>query len=300
MNDDELLRRYLLGELPEAEVERLEPRLLADDALFELAEAVEADLLAACARGELAPEERERVLLRLASSPQGRERLALAQGLTALAEPRSTVVPFPVRTPPLARPAVRWAAVAAGLLAVAGGSWFALHQTRTPEGSSKIVEEIPPPPTNPRENPVLPPPPETPSVIVREEPPPVITPERHETAEPEIRTQFFTLALGVLRDAGDLQKFEIEPGVQQVEIGVDLTEMEGFESFRALLRNKDTGTTWEKSELEPRQMDWGPALVLDLPADALPNGIYELKIQGVGAGGQTEDAVQEFEIVHVS
>src|ERR1700710_2428723 len=81
--DDELLRGYLLGELPEEEAERLERRLLAEDDLFELSEALEADLLAACARGELDATERERVLRRLASSPSGRERLALARALNA-------------------------------------------------------------------------------------------------------------------------------------------------------------------------------------------------------------------------
>lgn len=296
MNDDELLRRYLLGELPEAEVERLESRLLEDDALFELAEAVEADLLAACARGELAPAERERVLLRLASSPQGRERLALARGLTSLA-PRSTVVPFPVRTPPLARPAVRWAAAAAALVAVAGGSWFALHEIRTLEKGQRIAEEIQPPPIDTPENPVVPPPPDTPAVIV-EKKPPVPTPEPPERAVPVIAKKVITLALGVLRDTGDLQKFEIEPEVQQVEIQVDLTTAVGYESFSASLRNTETGKVWENNELEPRQVDG--YLVLGLPAGELPDGIYELKIQFVDPDGQPGEVLPEFEVVHVS
>ena len=66
---------------PEEEADRLEQRLLAEDELFELAEAVEADLLAAADRGELTPAERERVQQRLAASPRGRERLALARVL---------------------------------------------------------------------------------------------------------------------------------------------------------------------------------------------------------------------------
>ena len=72
--DDELLRSYLLGELPEPEADRLEQRLLAEDDLFDLLEGLEAELLAAGSRGELAPAERERVFRRLAFSPQGRER----------------------------------------------------------------------------------------------------------------------------------------------------------------------------------------------------------------------------------
>src|SRR5436305_12604155 len=101
--DDELLRGYLLGELPEEQAEGLERRLLAEDDLFELSEALEADLLAACARGELSVEERERVLRRLASFPSGRERLAPARALNVMAgTPVATVLAF---APPAAAPA---------------------------------------------------------------------------------------------------------------------------------------------------------------------------------------------------
>src|SRR4029077_7915420 len=84
--DDELLRSYLLGKLPEEEADGLERRLLAEDDLFELAEAVELDLLAAADRGALARAEREEFLRKLAASPRGRERLALARSLNTLAD----------------------------------------------------------------------------------------------------------------------------------------------------------------------------------------------------------------------
>src|SRR5215211_3520558 len=88
MKDDEILRRYLLGGLEEEQADDLERRLLEDGELFELAEAVEGDLLAAAARGDLPPAERGHVLRRLAASPEGRTRLALARGLTSLGRAR--------------------------------------------------------------------------------------------------------------------------------------------------------------------------------------------------------------------
>lgn len=123
MKDDEILRHYLLGALDEEQVDEIEQRLLADGDLFELAEAVEGDLLAAAARGDLAPEERGRVLRRLAASPAGRARLALSRDLVSLGrEPFSAeVVVFQL----LRRPEVRAAAVAASLMFVAGGLWVA-------------------------------------------------------------------------------------------------------------------------------------------------------------------------------
>src|SRR4051794_40681084 len=129
--DDELLRSYLLGELGEDETDGVERRLLAEDELFELSEAIEADLLAACAGDRLDPAERERIRQRLASSPRGRERLALARSLSTLADGAAAapVLPFARRAPAAApRSATRWTALAAGLLAVAGLAWFALER----------------------------------------------------------------------------------------------------------------------------------------------------------------------------
>src|SRR6476661_1028296 len=148
-NDDELLRSYLLGGLPEEEADRVEQRLLAEDELFELSEAVEADLLAACDRGELAPAERERVQQRLASSPRGRERLALAHALNTLAgsseRAAAPVLPFARRAAAPARPAFRWAALAAALLAAAGLSWYAMERPHGGEAPPWVAQERPAP-----------------------------------------------------------------------------------------------------------------------------------------------------------
>ena len=126
--DHEPLRSYLLGRLPDPDADLLERRLLEEDDLFEQCEALETDLLAAADRGELAPEERGRVLRRLAYSPQGRERFALARALNTAADehfvavPRErTVVSF--RRPAPARRTTLWrtAVAAAAALIVAVG-----------------------------------------------------------------------------------------------------------------------------------------------------------------------------------
>src|ERR1700710_1930665 len=101
LQDDELLRSYLLGKLPDEDADTLERRLLAEDDLFDLAEAVEMDLLASFDRGAFTPEEREEVLRKLAATPRGRERLAFARSLNNLAAENarhSNVKPFVRRT----------------------------------------------------------------------------------------------------------------------------------------------------------------------------------------------------------
>ncbi len=91
MNTDaEDLRRYLLGQLPEEEAERMEARLLEDAELGELSDGVEEELLIEHFRGEL-PEGRD-LAVRLSASGAGRGRIELARAL-AEAMPK----PSPIR-----------------------------------------------------------------------------------------------------------------------------------------------------------------------------------------------------------
>jgi anti-sigma factor RsiW len=281
--DDDLLRSYLLGELPEEEAEHLERRLLAEDELFELSEAVEADLLAACARGELAPAERERVQQRLASSPRGRERLALARALNTLAgssEPAAApVIPFLRRAATPARPAFRWAALAAALLAAAGLSWYAMERPHGGEAPSWVAQERPAP-ASPRAS-------EAPRVQ-----------KGAPAAKPEPVKAVFQLALMSLRGAEAAQKLRVRTGTDVVELQIGVEGMDDLQTFHLTLRNRKSEMVWERDGLEPVRLDGVRALVVDLPADRLPAGTYEIQARGLTHGGEPEDlSPLEIEVV---
>jgi hypothetical protein len=282
--DDELLRGYLLGELPEEDAERLERRLLAEDDLFELSEAVEADLLAACARGELTAPERERVLERLAASPSGRGRLALARALNALAgSPAATVLPFarPAATP--SRALYRWAALAAGVLVAAGLSWWvAVESHHGGESSPWIARERPAP-----AGPVAPQPSEAriQTAVPAPKPP------------PEPVKSVFQLALMSLRGTEAPTKLRVHAGTV-VELQISVEGMENLKSFHLAVRNRKSETVWD-GRLEPRQLRGVRALVIDLPADRLPAGTYEIEAQGLAPGREPED-LSPLDVVVVS
>jgi hypothetical protein len=269
--DDELLRSYLLGELPEEEAEHLERRLLAEDELFELSEAVEADLLAACARGELAPAERERVQQRLASSPRGRERLALARDLNTLAgsseRAAAPVVPFQRRAAMPIRPAFRWAALAAALLAAAGLSWFAMERPHGGEAPPWVAQERPAPAS-----------PRAPEV-----------PRGAPAPKPEPVKAVFQLALMSLRGAEAAQKLRVRTGTDVVELQIGVEGMEDLKTFHLTLRNRQAETVWERDGLKPVKLDGVRALVVDLPADRLPAGTYEIQARGLNQSGEPEE-----------
>ncbi|HSF43037.1 MAG TPA: hypothetical protein VLT87_24765 [Thermoanaerobaculia bacterium] len=306
MRDDELLRRFLLGELAEDEVERLERRLLQEDALFELCEAIEGDLFAASVRGELTPAENERVLTHLAASPGGRARLALARELVEAAKPDPVLLRFrrAVKAlPPWAGP---FAAVAASLLLTVG-----IYRSIPPapdEDEVEIVHEI----VQPRDPVVVPveppPPPPAPSEekVAESTAPPQPAPatERPPVPEPAPRltTAVFQLALAGRRSAEpaeELPRFAVPKGTGEIDIQLDLGgEEREFLTFNALVTNPEAGEVWRGQGLEPQSLDWGTALILKIPAESLPDGRYTMKVQGLKAEGEAETiGVQEFEIV---
>src|SRR5215472_7406737 len=82
--DDGLLKRYLLGALPEAEAERLHELSVTGDELAARLDAVENDLVDAYVRGELPQEDRHQFKSFYLASPKRREKVRLAEGFLAL------------------------------------------------------------------------------------------------------------------------------------------------------------------------------------------------------------------------
>ncbi|HEV7516957.1 MAG TPA: hypothetical protein VGR07_11715 [Thermoanaerobaculia bacterium] len=286
-NDYEDLRRYLLGQQPEEEEDRLELRLLREDDLFELAEAVEAELLDECARGELNPAECERLTHRLAASPGGRVRLAQARGLAAAiagihaGTAGAAVLPF--RRPGiLSRPALR-VALAAGLAAGLAGLTVAVWQVnRKPQPS-------PPPPTigqtvvpapPPRMPAPAPAPPETQSA------PPAATPPAHRPHRP-LSTAVLQLAMTQTRSADTEPELRLAPRIRRAELRLSLNEGESYPSYEVAVSRAAGGTVWGPRRLpSPRS---GSPLVIRLGASALADGSYEVTVKGVTGEGTTAD-----------
>lgn len=128
--DTTQISRYLLGQLPKEEMDRIEARLLHDSELFGLAETVEDDVVDRYVRGELAPEERRRFERRLLPSERIRERVELARALAAHADRRSAFRTRPARGSdvlPFFRPAAARLAWAASLVVLVLAGWLALQ-----------------------------------------------------------------------------------------------------------------------------------------------------------------------------
>jgi hypothetical protein len=297
LQDDELLRSYLLGKLPDEDADRLERRLLAEDDLFDLAEAVEHDLLAAADRGAFSPAETELILRQLGGSPRGRERLALARSLNALAAEKArndNVKPFPRRTPAFPPPVIHWLALAASLVMLAGLSWFAWqHRSQAPAATSRVA--APTPVLAPRLQ--LPTPVAPPLAVSPTSKPPKSIPDRLAAKkEPHraVPTAVLTITFLTSRGAEERPRLDLAPNIRRVEIQLDAEGLGDAKSFVVVVRNPDQGTlVWEKKGLQVGALPWGRGLAVDIPAERLPAGRYEVAVTLQGG----EEISQEFEVV---
>lgn len=299
--DDEILKQYLLGALTEEQAGELEERLLAEEELFELAEAVEGDLLSAAVRGELSPAERGRVLRRLAASPEGRARLALARGLTSISREQIPVPAEVLAFRLLERPWVRAAAAAACLAFVAGGSWLA-SQTAMPRSANMITEGLPgaPAPERPGPAPAAPPA----DRIAEHSPAPAPpaphrpVPGREPSARPEPAPLILQLALSTVRSEGARPRLEIPEGTGQVEIRLWLDRKEPFTTFSAILQNASTGEEILREErIAAREVEGLRALVLSVPSTELEPGFYQIEVHGIAPEGDDFLGRPMFEVV---
>src|SRR5215510_7832466 len=104
---ENLIRRYLLGELAEADQTALEQELLIDRGKFDQVWAVENELVDSYARGEMSRADRERFEGHYLASPLHRERVAIAEsfltdidqaaGETVELSEKDSLVPWPRR-----------------------------------------------------------------------------------------------------------------------------------------------------------------------------------------------------------
>jgi hypothetical protein len=324
-DDARRLERYLLGQLPEEESDRLEERLLAEDDLFELAEAVEGDLLAAWAAGELEGAERE-AAARLATSPRGRRAAALARGLAMTAREEAVwgapaaaapgegapVVPFRPGPAPV-RPLLRLALAASLAAALGATGWLLLEgraqreamRAREARGPSTEQREITRRETELRrldrrrgplggrsrervaELPRAPQPSEKAPGGALPVPTPAQKGETRRAAAPEAT---LLLSLATLRSGAAAPRLALPPGVERVRLEVDLgataDEPAAYARYRAALRDARGKEVWQGEDLAPGR---DGVLHLKLPASALAPGRYELAVQGVTAEGGVED-----------
>lgn len=141
IDDENRIKRYLLGELSQEEEQRLEDRLLRDDDFVEHMRLTEDELVEDYVRGSLSPHERGRFETYFLSTPRRRRKLMFVERLSKLADERAApeTKPSPWFTW-LFVPSWRAAAAFSVLVALTvGGIWYAFFtKSEVREGLSAL------------------------------------------------------------------------------------------------------------------------------------------------------------------
>jgi hypothetical protein len=216
--DNETVRAYLLGTLPETDAARLEQAYFADSALADEIAAVEQDLMDAYVRDELSAVERQSFEEHYLASPVHRQRTAMAAALrTAAAEHRADVAPATgahesglwrrsveflsgVPTP------LRWSAMAAAVL-IALVWWATAIAPDAGEDARSRQAQSDQPSNPPTVTPT--PPPKAPEQPPSNPDPPIPARTTRVT---------FLLAQVVTRNDSQQAAFVVPPGVDEIEL----------------------------------------------------------------------------------
>lgn len=299
MPDDETLRRYLLGQMPEPERDALEDRLIMDGEWRAEVDAVEIDLIDDYARGALAGEERANFERLFLSSTRRRQKVTFARvfshaapassAASRNADPQIESRSWRARLFPTPRPAIGFALAAAILLIVAGAVWVAVYR------QGPVIERAGSERNIPREEqaavPVSPPPVET-TTPNKPPNPQTVTAENNATSATPDRTvkqtpvASFLILPGSLRGSDDGQLLTIPARAQSVRLRLSLEGQPATGDVRTELRraSADGELVWRTGIVRAQRSSLGPVVSIEVPADKLPAGKYTALIKGAGTG----------------
>jgi hypothetical protein len=304
-SEDQIVR-YLLGDLPEQAQVEIEDRAFQDKQYLQSIVAVEDDLIDEYARGELSDSERRRFEQRFLSSQERRRKVEFARALaivtTELARPERES--FPARAPAASgrpgalaaflrglNPAVGFALAASVLLILIGGSWLFVENLRLRSElaelgreqesreqrrqalEQQLAEE------RARAD-------ETAARLERERGQELARQLERAVGESTTRPAppaIASLALlpGVSRSGGARSKLVIPQATGQARLQIGIEPEDEYSRFSVELRAQAGQQVWAEDNLRPRAIRGGRVVVLNLPANILQNGKYELVLKGV-------------------
>ena len=304
LNNEKLIARYLLGDLPEEQQVAIEDRAFADEDYLALVTAVENDLIDEYVRHELSLTERQQFERQFLASAERRKRVEFAKALArvprvserAVVSWRESLYAFISGL----NPAARFAVAAAMLLLVAGGAWLLTEtlrlrsqltqlqaqnqarqnelqqqvdaeQRRSEELNARLAQE-----KQQREQ-------SEDSLRQLSEPGDATNPP------PRPVVAALTLLPGLSRGGGDKASLVMPDDARLVRLQIGIEPDEPYKTFAVELRTAAGRQVWTVENLSARTRGRARAVSLTLPAAALKSGDYELRLSGRTESGASED-----------
>lgn len=289
-NQENLMRRYLLGDLPEAEQLALEAVFFADAKRLEQMQEIETDLVDEYVRGWLSKSEQRQFELHYLVTPDHQERVAFArellrvaneQVLPQTAQPKESFLEKLLAT--LRAPQFAFgAALTAAVLLLVGVNWLAIqktlwHQQRQKERVAELNRRTELENQIAQQNQL--------NTELKAE----LERLRAESSKPTSPPSVFSFVLLSGVRGGEQQTLKLPPGAQQIRLQVKL-EADDFPRYRANLRPVDGGASRNPQSVSKT----GLTVFVTIPASQLNNGDYILTLTGVDATGATEEINRYF------
>lgn len=280
-----LVRRYLLGDLPEREQLQLEEAYFANHETFEQVWDWENELVDSYVRGQLTKQERDLFERNYLITPKHQQRVAIARRLVQAAD--AAVVPtreIVTEASPswwtnflafISVPQMAWGGAVALLLLTLGGWWIF-----RPTGEEPVARVTPQPSST--ASPIVTTPSPVPTTSPAQ-PAPQVSP----TAQPAVPA-ILALALGgALRKSGDVQPLAIPRGTKQVRLQLPL-EGEAYSSYQIRLRSIAGAAVLNQTASAANKK----AVMVLIPANKLSPGDYILTLSGVTSSNEIEELQQ--------
>ena len=297
-NRDQIIQRYLLGELTESEQLALEQEYFNDRELFERVVEVENDLVDKHARGLLSPQTRERFQNYYLGHPQRMERAKFAEVLllkldeSAKSQATSAEKPWSARLFALLRgPRPAWAFATALLLFAVLAGWLLIETGRLRRELSRTESERLAREARERE---------LQQQVANEQSRAAQLADELErlrnqqntaapSPSPESNSVFATLILTIAgtrsSDVGPPSVLRIPAGTEQVKLQLRLTE-NNYSRYQVALQSAGGATILTSKQLAAANQR---TVTLFVPAKIFTSGDYILTLRGVTKAGEAED-----------
>ena len=311
-SQEDLFRRYLLGELSAAEQTALEDEYFDDESKYDQLCKAEDELLDAAARGSLSEADRERFERSYLLNPHRRRRVMFAKALAKVVDENRAakrVAPQTAGGERVERPdtglswlsqlarlprGLRFAlSTTAALLIVLGGAWLALETSRL---RARLAEALREDDAQRRRAQT-----QSQRIADLEAQYRQLDEERErlqaqlqaakEKASPTPRAApvFFALSLRAFRDSGGQEPPEliIPRGAEEARLRINLTEHD-FPGYQVMLLTTDGREVFSIKGLSPQATKGGYALIVSVPARKFAAGDNVIALSGISAAGEVE------------
>jgi hypothetical protein len=311
-SQEDLIERYLLGELSAAEQTALEDEYFGDEFKYDRLCKAEDDLLDRYARGSLPEADRERFERGYLTNPRRRRHVMFAKALARVVDENLTARPARQQTSGrerIERPDTRlsWLShlgrlprgprfalsITAALLIGLGGAWFVIETSRL---RARLAEAL-------REG-------ETQRLRAQTQALQIadleaqyrkLAEERerlriqlqaaNEKASPTSRPApvFFALSLRAFRDPGgqEPRPLIIPRGAEEARLRINLPDNE-FPGYQVTLLTTDGREVFARKGLRPQATRKGNVLIVSIPARMFAGGDNVLSLSGISDAGEVE------------